>query len=54
MMLEDAFGMSQEASLVREACAKAIADGVCTEDIIPGSKYGTKATGDYIVKLIAV
>ena len=52
MMLEDAFGMSQEAALVREACAKAIEEGVCTEDIIPGSKYGTKATGEYVVKYI--
>jgi len=49
MMLEDAFGLSEEASAVRQACAKAIAEGVCTEDIIPGSKYGTKAVGQYIV-----
>lgn len=52
MMLEDAFGMSVEATAVREACARAIGDGVCTEDIIPGSRYGTKATGKYIAALI--
>lgn len=52
MMLEDAFGLSEEASAVRQACAKAIAEGVCTEDIIPGSMYGTKAVGQYIVDII--
>lgn len=52
MMLEDAFGLSEEASAVREACAQAIAKGVCTKDIIPGSRYGTKATGEYIASLI--
>ena len=53
MMLEDAFGMSEEAEAVRNACARAIADGVCTTDIIPGSPYGTKATGEHIVKIIS-
>ena len=52
MMLEDAFGLSEEAQAVKDACAKAIAEGVCTEDIIPGSPYGTKATGKYIAGLI--
>lgn len=52
MMLEDAFGLSEEASAVRQACSKAIAEGVCTEDIIPGSMYGTKAVGQYIVDII--
>lgn len=53
MMLEDAFGMHEEAEAVRHACAQAIAEGVCTEDIIPDSPYGTKATGEYIVKIIS-
>lgn len=52
MMLEDAFGLSEEASAVRQACSKAIAEGICTEDIIPGSMYGTKAVGQYIVDII--
>ena len=52
MMLEDAFGLSHEAAAVRDACAQAIADGVCTEDIVPGSTYGTMATGQYIAELI--
>ena len=51
MMLEG-FGMNAEATAVREACARAIADGVCTEDIVPGSRYGTKATGQFIAELI--
>jgi len=53
MMLEDAFGLSDEAQTVRNACAKAIADGVCTEDIIPGSQYGTRAVGQYVVSCVA-
>ena len=51
MMLEG-FGMNTEAAAVRDACARAIVDGVCTEDIVPGSSYGTKATGQYIAELI--
>ena len=53
MMLEG-FGMGKEAAAVRDACARAIADGVCTEDIVPGSNYGTKATGQYIAELVRV
>ena len=52
MMLEDAFGAVEEGAAVRNACEKAIADGVCTPDIIPGSRYGTEETGDYIVRQI--
>ena len=52
MMLEDAFGAVEEGAAVRKACEKAIADGVCTPDIIPGSRYGTEETGDYIVRQI--
>ena len=52
MMLEDAFGLMHEAQAVRKACAQAIASGVCTEDIFPGSQYGTKATGHYVVENI--
>ena len=52
MMLEDAFGMSEEAAAVRKACARAVEEGVCTEDIVPDSRNGTKATGLYIAALI--
>lgn len=52
MMLEDAFGLMHEAKAVRQACAQAIASGVCTEDIFPGSQYGTKTTGHYVVENI--
>lgn len=53
MMLEDAFGLLQEAQAVKDACAKAIADGICTEDIIPGSPYGTKAVGQFVASVVA-
>ena len=32
--------------------ARAVEEGVCTEDIVPDSRYGTKATGLYIAALI--
>ena len=52
MMLEDAFGLAQEAALVRKACAAAIEEGVCTEDIVPGSPYGTKAVGKAVAEYV--
>ena len=52
MMLEDAFGASEEAEAVRRACGKAISDGACTPDIVPDSRYGTSAVGDYIAACI--
>ena len=52
MMLEDAFGLYEEACAVRKACARAISDRICTEDIFPGSGYGTVAVGKYIIGLI--
>ena len=52
MMLEDAFGLSEEAKSIRNACENAIANGICTEDIFPGSTYGTKEVGQYIVNQI--
>ena len=52
MMLEDAFGAAEEGAAVRQACEKAIAEGVCTQDIVPGSRYGTSEVGDYIAGLI--
>ena len=52
MMLEDAFGLSEEAKSIRNACENAIANGICTKDIFPGSTYGTKEVGQYIVNQI--
>ena len=52
MMLEDAFGLAEEGAAVRRACEYAIASGVCTPDIIPGSRYGTEQTGDFIARRI--
>lgn len=52
MMLEDSFGLSQEAAVIREACADAIAKGIITEDIRPSSPYGTKAVGSHIAEYI--
>lgn len=55
MMLDDAFGAPEEAAAVRKACEDAIAEGACTPDIIPGSRYGTEETGDFIArKILAV
>ena len=55
MMLEDAFSAPEEAAAVRKACEDAIAEGACTPDIIPGSRYGTEETGDFIArKILAV
>ena len=48
MMLEDAFGLKQEAEAIRSACSDAVSRGVCTPDIVPGSGYGTNAVGTYI------
>lgn len=52
MMLEDAFGLPEEAKSIRNACENAIANGICTEDIFPGSTYGTQEVGQYIVNQI--
>ena len=52
MMLEDSFGAADEGAAVRRACEAAIAAGACTPDIIPGSSYGTRETGDFIARHI--
>ena len=53
MMLEDAFGLKQEAEAIRSACSDAVSRGVCTPDIVPGSGYGTNAVGTYIAGKVA-
>lgn len=68
MMLEDAFGMSEEAAAVKAACALSIEKGICTPDIqtgrsesgnsaddllkASGNGYGTRAVGSFIAKCI--
>lgn len=52
MMIEDAFGAVEEGALVRRACDAAVAQGVCTPDIIKDSPYGTKETGKFIIDYI--
>lgn len=52
MMFEDAFEAPAEGKMIRDACAKSIANGICTPDILPGSGFGTKEVGDYIAGCI--
>ena len=52
MMIEDAFGAVEEGALVRRACDAAVAQGVCTPDIVKDSPYGTKETGKFIIDYI--
>lgn len=50
MMLEYSFGMKEEALGIRNACQKAIEDGVVTEDL--GGSYGTTEVGAFICDMI--
>lgn len=52
MMFEDAFDAPEEGKIIREACSAAVLSGVCTPDIFPGSPYGTKETGKFIMDYI--
>ncbi len=57
MLLNYAFGMTQEAKRIEDAVASSIEQGYRTEDLIPissrtNSGYGTKEVGDYIVSQI--
>ena len=52
MMFEDAFQANKEGKMIRQGCEQAINDGICTEDIVAGSKYGTTNVGDYIANYI--
>ena len=52
-MLLEYLGMKEEGAAVRVAVAKAIEEGVVTEDLAEGGKsYSTKEVGDFIAKSI--
>lgn len=50
MMFEDAFGLKEEAALIRAVVNKSLAEGVVTEDLaVKGSKaYKTSEVGDWL------
>ncbi len=50
MMLEISFGMMKEGKAIRDACRKAIENGIVTQDIAGENSrsYGTTEIGDYI------
>jgi 3-isopropylmalate dehydrogenase len=53
MMFEDAFGLKQEAELIREVVNKSLAEGIVTEDLAGGNKaYKTSEVGDWLAKNI--
>ena len=52
MLLDYAFGMTQEARAIEEAVNSAINNGISTEDLNPDGGYGTNEVGDYIAAQI--
>lgn len=53
MLLEYSFGMQKEAEAVTDACAKAIENGIVTEDLAAGGKaFSTSEVGEYICKAV--
>ncbi len=49
MMFEDAFGLKEEAELIRSAVNESLAAGYVTEDLSSGSKsYSTSQVGDWL------
>ena len=52
MLLDYAFGMTQEARAIEEAVNSAINNGISTEDLNPEGGYGTNEVGDYIAAQI--
>lgn len=55
MMFEYAFGLNEEAALIREAVDASMAANVCTPDIQVegGKKYGTSEVGKWLVEFIS-
>jgi 3-isopropylmalate dehydrogenase len=53
MMFEDAFGLKEEAELIREVVNKSLAEGIVTEDL-SGEKraYKTSEVGDWLANKI--
>jgi 3-isopropylmalate dehydrogenase len=53
MMFEDAFGLKEEAELIRAVVNKSLAEGVVTEDLAGKNKaYKTSEVGDWLAKNI--
>jgi 3-isopropylmalate dehydrogenase len=53
MMFEDAFGLKEEAELIRVVVNKSLAEGIVTEDIAGKNKaYKTTEVGDWLAKNI--
>ncbi len=52
MLLDYAFGMHEESTLIENAVARSIEQGVCTEDLKQEKIYNTDEVGDFIVTYI--
>ena len=53
MMFEDAFGLKEEAKLIRDVVNKSLAEGIVTEDLAGDNKaYKTSEVGDWLAKNI--
>ncbi len=53
MMFEDAFGLKEEAELIRQVVNKSLAAGIVTEDIAGNNKaYKTSEVGDWLANNI--
>ncbi len=53
MMFEDAFGLKEEAELIRAVVNKSLAEGIVTEDLAGDNKaYKTSEVGDWLAKNI--
>jgi 3-isopropylmalate dehydrogenase len=53
MMFEDAFGLKEEAELIRDVVNKSLAEGIVTEDIAGKNKaYKTTEVGDWLASKI--
>jgi 3-isopropylmalate dehydrogenase len=53
MMFEDAFGLKEEAELIRQVVNKSLAAGIITEDIAGNKKaYKTSEVGDWLANNI--
>lgn len=53
MMFEDAFGLKEEAELIRSVVNKSLAEGIVTEDLSGNNKaYKTSEVGDWLAKNI--
>ena len=53
MMFEDAFGLKEEAKLIREMVNKSLKEGIVTEDLANGTNsYSTSEVGDWLSEQI--